>query len=272
MLPPSTQSLSTQDPRQEGEANSQLLRRLTHDLLTPISVMKILIFSMQRGRKGGRSGSLDRGDNGSLSHESRGLHHDDTVEQLDLQLRRMEQIISDFRSFALPLRAEAQRLECGGILHELKTRSEKRFQTDGPPLISIDCAPGVFVRANSDLLMNAFLRLIENSMEAYEDGYAELTIRVESRTYRGQAYADILFQDSGCGITPEVVERIFEPGFTDKMGHIGLGLSIARKMITTMGGELGLESTGKGWSCFCVRLPLDRGEVSSLDLTEQVSP
>jgi signal transduction histidine kinase len=57
----------------------------------------------------------------------------------------------------------------------------------------------------------------------------------------------ILIHDTGCGIPPEVMSRIHEPFFTTKHHGNGLGLSICRSIIGTLGGRIEIESqTGVG--------------------------
>src|SRR5947209_15879800 len=71
--------------------------------------------------------------------------------------------------------------------------------------------------------------------------------------------AELQFCDTGCGMTQEVLENIFEPFFTrSRTGKgTGLGLSISHRIITQHGGEIEAASAGTGrGSTFTVRLPL----------------
>lgn len=78
-------------------------------------------------------------------------------------------------------------------------------------------------------------------------------------------YAKITVEDSGCGMSPETLNRIFEPYFSTKKKNegTGLGLAIAHGIIKSHGGGIKVESTlGKG-SVFSVFLPLDQNHIPS---------
>jgi signal transduction histidine kinase len=100
-----------------------------------------------------------------------------------------------------------------------------------------------------------FLNLVVNALESMDEG-GRLSITHSSRD--GQV--ELAFQDSGCGMTPDVLENIFEPFFTrSRTGKgTGLGLSISHRIITQNGGEIEAASAGPGQgSTFKVRLPIE---------------
>jgi signal transduction histidine kinase len=87
------------------------------------------------------------------------------------------------------------------------------------------------------------------------------TLAVSLATEGDQAV--IRFQDSGCGMSPEVLENIFEPFFTRRRtgNGTGLGLSISHQIIDQHGGHIEATSDGPGkGSTFIVRIPLRAAE------------
>jgi signal transduction histidine kinase len=67
---------------------------------------------------------------------------------------------------------------------------------------------------------------------------------------------EIVFEDTGCGIPPEISEHIFEPFFTTKADRgTGLGLFISYGIIEKHGGTIDLETTGDRGTQFTIRLP-----------------
>src|SRR5438045_8659885 len=91
------------------------------------------------------------------------------------------------------------------------------------------------------------------------DADGQLTIRLSQR----DGLAELRFSDSGCGMTAEVLENIFEPFFTgSRTGKgTGLGLTISHLIITQHGGEIEVTSAGPGQgSTFLVRLPTQAHE------------
>jgi C4-dicarboxylate-specific signal transduction histidine kinase len=109
-------------------------------------------------------------------------------------------------------------------------------------------------------LQQVVMNLILNSMEAMgsvEEGARELSISTE----QGQT-SDILVavQDSGPGIDPEHLERVFAPFYTTKTSGIGVGLSICRSIVDAHGGRLWAEANRPRGAVFQFTLPAGRGD------------
>ncbi len=106
------------------------------------------------------------------------------------------------------------------------------------------------VEADRDQIKQAFYNIIRNAFQAMKTGGI---LRI--RSGMDETHQFITFADSGGGISPENISRIFEPYFTTKSGGSGLGLLIVRRIVKAHGGELILESAqGKGLT-ITVRLP-----------------
>ena len=107
---------------------------------------------------------------------------------------------------------------------------------------------------NGEEIRSVVLNLVVNGLDSMDEG-GKLTIRLREVDNR----AELRFQDSGCGMSQEVLENIFEPFFTmNRTGKgTGLGLTISHRIIQQHGGEIEATSEGQGkGSCFIVRLPL----------------
>ena len=90
---------------------------------------------------------------------------------------------------------------------------------------------------------------------------ADGTLRIELR--HAETMAEMVFADTGCGMSAEVLENIFEPFFTRrKVGKgTGLGLSITHRIISQHQGEITASSPGEGLGAtFVVRLPIQPAE------------
>ena len=137
------------------------------------------------------------------------------------------------------------------VQHDFKNRIELIKEYGAIPLV--ECFPG--------RLNQVFLNLLVNAAQAI-DGKGKITIRPrqdEDRVY-------VMFQDTGKGIAPENVPRIFESGFTTKkvgMGT-GLGLSICSQIVNAHQGEILVKSeVGKG-TTFTVVLPIVQHAIEGL--------
>jgi signal transduction histidine kinase len=125
-------------------------------------------------------------------------------------------------------------IEDRNILVELELRKDL-------PLIEVD----------RNQLKQAFYNVIKNAFQAMKSGGL---LRI--RTDVDERFVSISFADTGGGITPENMSKIFEPYFTTKASGSGLGLLIVRRIVREHGGEIDLASDqGKGLT-LTVRLPL----------------
>lgn len=120
-------------------------------------------------------------------------------------------------------------------------------------------APVRPVDASEARLGQVFLNLIMNAAQALPDGHADRNeIRVSLAEEAGRARIDIV--DTGPGIPPEVLHRLFTPFVTTKSGErgTGLGLSICHRIVSNLGGEIRVD-TGAGGTTFTVYLPISAG-------------
>jgi signal transduction histidine kinase len=104
-------------------------------------------------------------------------------------------------------------------------------------------------------LEQVFVNLLSNAGDAVRtapEKHIQLTCEVQGET------VVVTVQDSGIGISPEVLPRIFEPFFTTKGVNqgTGLGLSITHGIITEHGGSIEVHSMPGQGTTFVVRLPL----------------
>jgi len=111
---------------------------------------------------------------------------------------------------------------------------------------------------NAEEIKSVVLNLVVNALDSMEEG-GRLTIRLRER----EGMAELEFTDTGCGMTQEVLENIFEPFFTrSRTGKgTGLGLTISHRIINQHGGEIEATSPGPNQgSTFTVRLPLQSSD------------
>lgn len=108
------------------------------------------------------------------------------------------------------------------------------------------------IKAISNQIEQVFINLILNAHDAMSDG-GELWISIANK----KKMLEIIFQDSGSGISPDIGTNIFEP-FVSTKGTSGLGLSVSYDIITAHGGRLDLLSNQNPGACFRVLLPINQ--------------
>ncbi len=106
------------------------------------------------------------------------------------------------------------------------------------------------VLIDSELMAHVFHNLAANAIQAMRPGGA-LTLRARAPD-GDSAFVCVEFADTGHGIPPEDLPRIFEPFFTRRADGIGLGLATAASLAEAQGGYITVESTPGVGSCFSV--------------------
>lgn len=116
--------------------------------------------------------------------------------------------------------------------------------------------PTIAVTLPEGLLRQVLYNIIQNAIEASPDGQA---VKVTTKVKDG--LLEISVSDRGCGIQKELRSRIFEPFFSTKSGvpraGLGLGLSVTKSMVDTMGGTLDFKSQVNRGTVFQIMLPLN---------------
>jgi PAS domain S-box-containing protein len=112
------------------------------------------------------------------------------------------------------------------------------------------------VRANQNQLQQLLIQFIENAEEAMPDK-GSIRITVETKQSAESKFAILTITDTGIGIPPEDLQKIFQPFFTTKGKQAtGLGLMIISAIVQNLGGTIGLKSTPGVGTSFRVILPI----------------
>jgi C4-dicarboxylate-specific signal transduction histidine kinase len=152
-----------------------------------------------------------------------------------------------------------ERLDINDVVREVIALLDGELRRNGVSLrteMPANLRPVVVDRV---LLQQVILNLIMNAMEAIRavsDRARVLRIRTEEQSSGGIV---VLVQDSGAGLDPKQLSRMFEPFYTTKVQGIGMGLTISRSIIEAHGGRLWAVANDGPGSTFCFTLPIDAG-------------
>jgi len=140
---------------------------------------------------------------------------------------------------------------------------EVKVEFDFPPE-----SPLVFV--NRVQIQQVLLNLIRNALEAMQDASRrELTIR--ARSIPSESLVQISVQDTGSGISPEVLKNLFKPFTTTKQSGMGVGLSISRTIVESHGGKIWAESTlGEGTIFHFTLRAVDKEDMASVEHADRI--
>ncbi|HEX8720329.1 MAG TPA: response regulator [Pyrinomonadaceae bacterium] len=178
---------------------------------------------------------------------------DKIIETIHHLAKTVEQIMS----FARPLSLERREVDINRVLDDLLQLLESQFAA-GRVECRAELSPEE-MRAPLDesAVRSALTNLIVNAVQAMTAG-GRLTVR----TLRDGDRVRVEIEDTGVGMTPGQVEKVFEAFYTTKAKGLGLGMPYAKKIIEEHGGEIGVTSSPGAGTLVAVRLPA-RAEVVS---------
>ncbi|TVP42877.1 MAG: sensor histidine kinase [Halomonas sp.] len=220
----------------------QLIAQVSHDLRTPLASMQGYIESLKLRRDRLSPQEQDRFLAIALK-EGRRLSRlvDELFELAALEAREKQPVPEPF-----PL-AE--------LVHDVVQKHAQAAQ-DNQLTLTLKGDPAL-PTAFADLAMTERVldNLISNAI-AYSPPGGRIDVVVGQADGKPEVYV----QDSGPGIAEQDLAHIFEPFYRGKAsssaGHAGLGLAIARRIMTLQGGDIGVENLASGGASFCIRLPV----------------
>jgi signal transduction histidine kinase len=195
----------------------------------------------------GRASPLPAPVQGALEH----------VSIIESEIRRLDEVVQGFLKFTRPedLRLQPVKLHAlfGEILPVIETEAAKhgvRVTIEAPPSVSA-------VNGDAAMLRQVFLNLAINACQAMAKSNGGSLRVIAAQASRGRV--EIRVEDTGVGIAPEHLSRIFDLYFTTKERGTGIGLSMVYRIIQMHDGEIEVQSTPGRGTTFRVLLPRAQG-------------
>lgn len=219
--------------RAEGLAEvGQLAAGMAHELRNPLTAIKMLV---QTNRE---------------EAEARGLPAED-LNVIEQEILRMEGRLNVFIDFARPPKPERRRVDLAAVVGETlalvggrarKQRVELKFT---PPPTPVE------VEADGEQVRQLLVNLALNALDVMpRGGVLEIELRPPA-----DGPAELAVLDTGPGIAPRHLPRLYEPFFTSKETGLGLGLVVSQRIARDHGGSLRATNRPQGGACFLLRLP-----------------
>jgi two-component system, sporulation sensor kinase E len=167
------------------------------------------------------------------------------------EIQRLDSIVQQFLGAIRPARLETRLENINALVQESVAFLEAEIQ-DRDILVEQELRADLpLLEVDRNQLKQAFYNVIKNAFQAMKTS-GLLRIRTDLEDH----FVSITFSDSGGGISPENMSKIFEPYFTTKASGSGLGLLIVRRIVREHGGEIDLVShEGRGLT-LTIRLPI----------------
>ena len=226
-------------------ALGRLMAGVAHEVKNPLNAMTIHLELLKQ--KLSRQPVAAGGSNpGSRTHDPGLVSAPDVTKHVDIigkEIRRLDDVLNGFLKFARPDELKLQPVRLATLISDIQTsvtpEADRRHIA-----MKVDC-PETLPEINADpgMLSQALLNLALNGCQAMPDGGTlKLTCRATSRRR-----VEIDVEDSGVGIPPENLGRIFDLYFTTKDQGSGIGLSMVYRIVQLHDGEVEVQSTpGRG--------------------------
>jgi signal transduction histidine kinase len=175
------------------------------------------------------------------------LQHLDVISS---EIKRLDEVVQGFLKFTRPEDLKLQPVHLSSLFEEIVPIVRPEAQRSGVELI-VDSDKAPDVNGDPGMLRQAFLNLALNACQAMPGGG---TLRITCEGMRGRNVA-ISFADTGVGIKPEHLQRIFDLYFTTKVKGSGIGLSMVYRTVQMHDGEIEVQSTPGAGTTFRILLP-----------------
>jgi two-component system sensor histidine kinase HydH len=219
---------------------------LAHEIRNPLSILNLnlgLLAEDLAGLRDARTESLQK-----------------KVDTLRSETKRLEGVLNDFLRYARGGELELETVDLNDVVDQVldfasaeaagRKIQVRKGLAEGLPRVKADAAR----------LKQALLNVVLNAHDAMPDG-GELIVQ----TRAGSDGVRLTVTDTGTGIDPEVLHRIFDVYYSTKSGGTGLGLATTRRIIEGHGGSISVESEPGRGTRFTVRLPAAAPETRAAD-------
>jgi PAS domain S-box-containing protein len=218
--------------REKQATLGQIAASMAHELRNPLGAMHNAVIYLNMAERAALS--------------EKGLRH---LGVIDGQIERSNRIITALLNFAESQPAAPRRIKFSAILEPVLA------ELHVPERIAVikEIPAGLpLLFADPEQVKVALRNLIENALLAMPEG-GRLTITAEPAANPEQVCLSIA--DTGCGIAPEHLPRLFEPLFSTRAVGVGLGLPITRKLVEANHGSIAVQSEPGRGAVFTVTLP-----------------
>jgi len=207
--------------QEKSAALGQMAAGIAHDIRNPLNFIG-LAFEHLKGKK-----------------PSTDLTSQALLADAHAELMRVNAMIQDFLDFGKDSEPRLTLQDVEKILVEGREEVVRRHQAERPQIRVITGGAGTHLFVDPDLLKRAFVNLLENALEA---GGRDKLVRAGISKLTDPERVVIWVQDSGPGIAPDLMDKIFTPYFTTKRSGVGLGLALVKKWVQQMGGDIRVHS------------------------------
>ena len=214
-------------------ALGQLAAGIAHEIRNPLTSINILIHSLTENFPSGNSSMED-------------------LKVIEEEINRINEIVDQFLRFAKPAPPLLGKAEVLSIFEETLQLLRPQIEKQGI-LVQKEFQPLPPILMDREQMKQAILNLLLNAVQAMPKGGH---LALKGHIPEEDRWVQLSIQDSGVGIPGEDIDKLFDPFFSTKEGGMGLGLSIAHRIIDQHDGKIEVESAPAKGTLFTVWLPI----------------
>jgi signal transduction histidine kinase len=233
-------------------ALGRLTAGIAHEVKNPLNAMMIHLELLRTKVRSGAlvaAGGVGVADRGTAAGVDEGvLQH---VQIIESEIRRLDEVVQGFLKFTRPEDLRLQPVRIAALFDEIMPIVDPEAHKHNVRVV-VDCPPASpVVNGDAGMLRQAFLNLAINACQAMPQGG---TLRLTcAPAARGRV--EVRVEDTGIGIPPEHLGRIFDLYFTTKDQGTGIGLSMVYRIVQMHDGEVEVQSTPGRGTTFRILLP-----------------
>ncbi|HEU4402384.1 MAG TPA: ATP-binding protein [Candidatus Polarisedimenticolia bacterium] len=220
---------------------AEMARRIAHEIKNPLTPIQLSVEHLRRLRRA-RDARFE-----TVLPEC--------LDNIERQVRVLRQIAAEFSVYARHPELRTETIQVDLLLDE----ALGPYSAAPPSGVTLrrEVRPGTpAVRADRTVIGRALVNLIENALQAMPEGGVLTVSAAVDDTGGGPERVRIEVRDTGAGIDPALLPRLFEPYFSTKSGGTGLGLSIARRAVEEHGGTIVIDSRPGAGTVVALTLPI----------------
>ena len=216
----------------------EVARRIAHEIKNPLTPIKL---SAQR---------LER----KFGQEVNNPTFSQCTELIVSQVEKLQQMVEEFSSFAKLPEVSPKTGSLGPLLEELTLFFATSHSKIAWELTLDPNLPNIEMDQNA--LHRAIMNILTNAVEALEETSAP-AVKIKASYRPEQSMVQIEIEDNGAGLSPEELDRLFEPYFSHKKDGTGLGLAIVKSIVSDHHGYVRAKNNPAGGAIISIELPVD---------------
>lgn len=204
----------------------QLSRSIAHEIRNPLNFINLSIEHMETKY--------------APADPQKKEKYKNLISGIKLEVQRLNKLVSDFLDYSKPMKLNKRPVNIKELLEDTISLVWAKAEADGISIKREDFADGT-LNIDPELFKSCLMNVISNAFQSMTDDAIqkrELTIKTSVE----DSFFVITVSDTGCGISTENLDKIFEPFFSTKQNGLGLGLSMTKRVIEEHKGKVEINS------------------------------